>query len=124
MATKNTMSQHELSVRLGARQAEAEAYRKAKARGELGKVDERMSQHYHQYVHPVTIGDTIRFVVAQRVGSNYISPITMQARRWSAGCSQVSATTLRGIASDPCTYGPYRTRSAALARARIEYPEI
>jgi hypothetical protein len=51
MATKNTMSQHELSVRLGARQAEAEAYRKAKARGEReDKACEIADQAYDHYI--------------------------------------------------------------------------
>jgi hypothetical protein len=62
-----------------------------------------------------------RFYVAQHLPQNaqFIAPMTKRAQRLT-GCSQVSARTIAGIASDPNVYS-YKSRSSALARARIEY---
>lgn len=62
-----------------------------------------------------------RFYIAQHLPQNaqFIAPMTRRAMRLT-GCSQVSARSLAGIASDPNVYS-YKSRSAALARARVEY---
>lgn len=62
-----------------------------------------------------------RFYVAQHLpqSAQFIAPMTRRAMRLT-GCSQVSARTIAGIASDPNVYS-YKSRSSALARARVEY---
>jgi hypothetical protein len=70
------------------------------------------------YVHEDSRG---RWVVAQWLERNatYIASMTPSARRLT-GCSQVSARTVDGIASDPCVQ-TYTTRAGALRAARRIY---